>query len=178
MFGTTMIPNTDDLKAAYTAAQYAGTNSPPSSIWRIGTVYIDPATGKKYIFLYNAGAASILASEIAYAAGTDMHLYQCQQGSGGSNVEKFAGARIAGATALATLQYGWFQIGGSCTLKADAAGTAANKCVVPSNATAGAIEDAETINTGVAAMAQFGIAETTVTSDVVVVSITKNCWGV
>ena len=171
---TNMRPSTDDLKANYTAAQYNGTNSPPSSIWRVGTFWIDPATGKEYIFLKNAGATSIAAKDVCTSLTTDPSTYLCRATAGNSNVEPFAGCRVSGATAVATLEYGWFQIKGNATLTADAAGTAANTGVVISNATVGAVEDMP--NTGVGAQASFAVAQAAVQSGDTVVNLFKSIW--
>ena len=113
MFGTTMIPSSDDLKAAYTAAQYAGTNSPPSSIWRVGTVYIDPATGKKYIFLKQVGSTALAAKKAALVS--DASAWEVTLAGAALAQRGFAGVRVSGATSLAQNEYGWFQISGNAT---------------------------------------------------------------
>jgi hypothetical protein len=161
------------LTASYTAAEYAAGKTP-----LLGQVFEDIKAGKRYIFLKNTGATSITAGQIAIATATGWASFFCQVSTGNSNVEKFAGSRVLSATAVAQNEYGWFQVGGSASLIADAAGTAADKVVVPSNATAGAIEDAETLNTGVATAAAFGVAQTTTTGGAVIVQLNRNFWGV
>lgn len=140
----------------------------------VGTIFLDGA--KKYIFVKNAGSVAIAASDICTSLGTQPAAFQVQATAGNSNVEPFAGARVAGATSFTAGTWGWVQIGGTVTLNADAAGTAANTGVIVSNATVGAVEDMP--NTGVGAQASFGVAATAVTSATVVVNLFKSIWGV
>ena len=142
----------------------------------VGTVSIDPQNNKKYIFVKNAGSTSIAASTICISTGTYIAAFSVLAASG-SAVDQFAGARVAGATTLATLEYGWVQVGGSCTLTSDDTDVTANAGVTPSGAVVGSI--CVMANTGVGAQAAFGTAATTTTTTAtVVVSITKNVWGV
>lgn len=162
--GTTLI-------GAYTATQYAAGSLP-----KLGTVYIDEPNQKRYIFLKNDGATSILASEIATALTTDTTNFYCRIPTA-VLTNNFAGVRPVGATALAQNEYGWFQISGAATLKSDAGNTiAAEGGLVSSDATAGTVEAMP--NTGIGALAAFAIAQTVAaTATTFLASIFKNIWG-
>ena len=156
----------------WTATEYSTNYSTP----RVGAWFLTPDTVLKWIFLTNTGTTAITANLICTALTTDPSTFLVRATAGNSNVEPFAGARPSSATSLTQSTYGWFQIGGTATLTADAAGTAANTGVVVSNATVGNVEDMP--NTGVGAQASFAVAQTTTATGTVVVNIFKSIWGV
>lgn len=158
------------LTAVYTATQYTAGLTP-----RVGDTYHDAVNSKKYIFLKNTGASAITAKLVAVSLTTSKSAFACSLPAATNNLP-FAGARVSGATSMAQNEYGWFQIAGSATLTADAAGTAAEAYVTTSNATAGNVE-ALAGTAAVDAVNAFGIAEATVTAGDAVVILNKNLWG-
>lgn len=183
-------PSLDDLKAAYTAAQYAGTSTPPQSVWRVGTVWVDPATGKKYIFAKQTGATAVAAKKAVKI--TDASAFEVQINAT-LNKRGFGGVRVSGATNLAQNEYGWLQIGGNATfIFGDSArATVAGEGVVLDDDTDGGniggvdLDVSSTVNeTTVEASVEslhgvFGTAEAAVsTTDAdVEVQIERNGWG-
>jgi hypothetical protein len=97
------------LTAAYTAAQVTAQQVCPP----LGTTYQDPATGKKYKFLKNAGATTITAKMAAVIS--DASAFTVAVGNT-LNAPDFAGSRVASASDLAQNSSGWFQISGNATL--------------------------------------------------------------
>lgn len=168
--------NLDDLKAAYTAAQYtAGT------IWRLGAHFVDPKTAKKYIFLKNTGASAITARLIAMALTTDKSNFYCSLAAATDALRPFAGVRVPSATSLAQNEYGWFQIGGSAEfLHSGGAATVAEEGIVSSASVAGKVEgEASGPFTIASHPGVFAVAEAAKTTldETVVASITRNIWG-
>lgn len=161
------------LTAVYTATQYTNGVTP-----RVGDTYFNQASGKGYIFLKNSGASAITASLVATALTTDKTNFFCSLPAA-TNDLPFAGVRAVGATSMAQNEYGWFQIKGSATVTADAAGTTAEKHCVTSNATAGNVEtQSATYATAMGPGTVFGIAETTTAGAVAVVKLVSNVWGI
>lgn len=161
------------LTAAYTDAQYTKGLLP-----RVGDTYYDQANGKAYIFLKNTGASAITAGLVATALTTAKTSFTCELPAT-TNDLPFAGARVLLATSLAQNEYGWFQVKGSASLIADAAGTTAEKHCVTSNATAGNVEtQSSTYATAMGPATVFGIAETTTTAGAVKVNLVSNVWGI
>jgi hypothetical protein len=162
------------LTAAYTDTQYTTKALLP----RVGDTYYDQANAKAYIFLKNTGSSAIPAKTVATALTTAKSSFTCELPAA-TNDLPFAGARVSGATSLAQNEYGWFQVKGSATLLADAAGTTAEKHCVTSNATAGRVEtQSSTYAVAMGPATVFGIAETTTTTGDVVVSLVGNVWGI
>jgi hypothetical protein len=143
---------------------------------KAGMVYRDYAAGKAYIFLKNNGATAISAKLVCMALTTDKASFYCTLAAATVALAPFAGVRVSGADSLAQDEYGWFQVIGSATLQAGSDTTTADLGVVSSNITAGKVEAAP--DTGVGAVATFGIAQTTTASADVVVHLNKNVWGV
>jgi hypothetical protein len=160
------------LTAVYTSTQYTNGLTP-----RVGDTFFDQANVKKYIFLkVKTGSSSIPAKTCAVALTTSKTSLECELPAATNNLP-FAGARVTSATTIAADEYGWFQIGGSATLLADAAGTTAEAYCTTSNATAGRVE-ALASTAAVDAVNAIGIAETTTTTGDVVVILNKNLWGI
>ena len=158
---------------AYTETQYTTDLTIP----RRGQWYQDPANGKKWVFLENEGTASLAAQLAARATTTDKATFKCRTMSTTitDNELLFAGVRVTGATAVADDEYGWFQIGGSCTMTASSDTTTAELGVVASNQSAGQAEAAADSAAGI--RGTFGTAETTTASADVVVSLFYNVYG-
>lgn len=162
------------LTAAYTDTQYTTKGLLP----RVGDTYHDQRSSKTYIFLKNTGSSAIAAKLCATSLTTSKAAFACELPAA-TNDLPFAGCRVSGATSLAQNEYGWFQIKGSATITADAAGTTAEKHCVTSNATAGNVEtQSSTYAVAMGPATVFGIAQTTTTSGDVVVQLVGNVWGI
>ena len=161
------------LTAAYTLTQYNNGITP-----RVGDTYFNQSNGKAYIFLKNTGSSALAASICATSLTTAKAAYTCELPAATADLP-FAGVRVVGATSLAQNEFGWFQVKGVATVTADAAGTTAEKYITTSNGTAGNVEvQASTYAVAMGPATIFGIAHTTTTAGVAVVTLTGNCWGI
>lgn len=95
------------LTAAYTATQLAAGDVP-----QLGQRYYDPATNKEYVFLQNAGATAIGASQCAKVNDSSAFKVEISDTLSGYD---FAGVRPVGATDLDQNECGWFQVKGNAT---------------------------------------------------------------
>ena len=163
------------LQIGSLTATYSATDIATNGL-KAGMIYKDYAAGKAYIFLKNNGATAITEELVCMALTTDKASFFCTLAAATVALAPFAGTRITGADSLAQDRYGWFQVIGSATLQAGSDTTTADPGVVSSNQTAGKVEAAP--DTGVGAVATFGIAQTTTSSADVVVHLNKNVWGV
>lgn len=84
-----------------------------------GTVVHDNATGKRYCYVYNAGAASTAAGDLvgvflteAWGSISMTAATQHVSSDGTTNVTLVAGVAVS---TIATTEYGWIQVGGICS---------------------------------------------------------------
>lgn len=172
------------LTAAYTAAQVTAGEAPP-----LGTVYIDVANAKKYIFLKNV-TATLEAMECACIS--DASAFKVTPNS--TLNKQFAGVRVEDATDLADTECGWFQIGGNATMLAGdtcQAIVSGSGVVMDDDSDTGRIGGVvPSVSTGVVAAdltlalksieGVFGVAQesSTTTDAEVEVQLVYNVWGV
>ena len=145
----------------YTATDYSNGETP-----KIGATYHDLSNGRKYRFIYNNGASSIAAQEIAMALTTDKRNWYCSLSATTDALRPFAGVRPTGADTLLTLEYGWIQVGGPAIFThSGGQATAAEEGIVSSATTAGRVEGEATGPFTIASHpGVFAVAEAAVTA--------------
>lgn len=140
----------------------------------VGTVFQDPATGKKYMWVKRS--ADTLATKVALTSlGTSRAAFEVKLPTAAD--QPFAGVRVASAESLdATNPYGLVQIGGTADFISGDTSVVADDYIAI-HGTAGKVKVAPT---PAAAKYRFAIAEATQGSadSAVVAEIIENCWGV
>jgi hypothetical protein len=149
----------------YSAADYLAGKTP-----RAGARFTDPATGLKYIFLYNAEASSAIVAGTCCVSKTLAHreAFGCIIG-GQHEGANFAGVRPYGATSLAAGEYAWFIIGGEAYVIAS---TVTASTAVDLGA-AGTVEDFAASG----AQIPFATAGDVASGAVTYIWIWRNVWG-
>lgn len=132
---------------------------------KVGTRFLDEATGKRYIFAYNAGAATWAAGDVLAAFLTTPAWGHCSTTAGTSlvtTVNSVTLTQVAGIalSAPATTEYGWIQVGGYCSnITTDGNITVASAMVCADNAKVGSVGD-ETMFHGIFANSTAADAST------------------
>lgn len=148
-------------KDTYTDTDYTTNLSLPP----LGKLEWDPDYNAFFRLLKNTGAATIAASLVAVALGTDKTDFKCALAAATDAVIGFAGIRVVGATDVAQNEYGWFQVTGNGSfLHSGGQASAANEAIVTSASVAGKVEGgAPTVNTVASLIATIGLCEATAT---------------